>query len=827
MTQKGLTTAKANRLLAQYGTNEIKEKPKATLFQVFLSQFTSLLVVLLILASIGSIFLGDLLDGVFILLIVIINGILGFIQEYKAEKAIKALKNMTVSQVRVIRDGVEQMIDSKFIVKGDIVNLNEGDKIPADCVIIEGLHFEANEASLTGESFPVGKNIHDNIFLGTIVSKGRCIAVVEKTGMNTRFGKIAYTLSEIEDNETPLQKKLTLLGKQLGILAIGSSLVVFIIGYFKNNGLIEMILTSVSLAVAAVPEGLPAVITITLALGMERMAKKRAILRKLSSIEALGGVTVIATDKTGTLTKNEMHVTKHWLNSDVKLSQIITAGIVCNNSSLVYKQDSETYDVLGDTTEGALLVFANSNKFDIEKTKGSYELLEEFAFDPTLKLMSVVTNKDGIKNIYSKGAPESILSRCVGMDSKKLIKLEMIFEEYAKQGLRVLALAQKKVKTIPKKREDAEKDLNLLGFVGISDPPRLEVKEAIKIAEVAGIKTIMITGDNELTAKTIAIQIGLIKKNEEIVTGLQFAKMTDDEVLARIDNIRIFARTSPDQKLRIVELLQQKGHVVAVTGDGVNDALAIKQSDVGVAMGITGTDVAKEASDMIITDDNYASLVTAVEEGRTIFDNIKSAIKYLVGCNFGEVAAVLLGMLFGWPLILTPLQLLYVNLVTDGLPAIALAATPKHEGIMKRNPRTNKNIFLGIDFAWFLEVGVLTAGTTLTAFWIGMKSGNIEIARAMAFTTLILVQHFILLDIRVRTRSFFKVNLFKDKFFVFAFTAPLLLQILILYIPYLEGIFKIQTISFIQLFGIVGISSILLFSSEIRKLLFRSFREAN
>lgn len=824
MAHNGLTTGEAKEILDENGLNEIKEKQKTTLFQVFISQFTSLLIILLILASIGSIFLGDLLDGVFILLIVFINGILGFIQEYKAERAINALKNMTISRVRVIRDGVEQMIDSKFLVPGDVVSLNEGDKIPADCKILESVHFEANEAALTGESFPIEKNTGDSIFLGTIVSKGRCMATIENTGMNTRFGKIALTLSEIEDNITPLQKKLTVLGKQLSVMALGASVIVFAIGYLKNNPLIEMVLTSVSLAVAAVPEGLPAVITITLALGMERMAKKRAILRKLSSIEALGGITVIATDKTGTLTKNVMYVTKYWLNNGVKLTEMINAGVLCNTASLVYKHDHGTYDVLGDTTEGALLLFANANKVDIRDVKNSNKILEEFAFDPTLKTMSVVATKNGVKSIFVKGAPESILSRCINIDDQQQ-KFEHIFEKYAKQGLRVLALASRNINIIPKSRESAESDLNLLGFVGISDPPRIEVKDAIRMAEIAGIRTIMITGDNELTANAIATKIGLIKKNEEIITGAQFAEMTDEQVLERIDNIRIFARTSPDQKLRIVTLLQRKGHIVAVTGDGVNDALAIKQSDVGVAMGITGTDVAKEASDMIITDDNYATLVTAVEEGRTIFDNIKSAIKYLVGCNIGEVVAVLVGMILGWPLILTPLQLLYVNLVTDGLPAIALAATPKHEGIMKRHPRTSKNIFLGIDFVWFFEVSMLTAGTTLIAFWFGMKSGNIEIARALAFTTLILVQHFILLDVRVRNRSFFKTNLFKDKFFIFAFTAPLILQILILYIPYLEGIFKIQRVSIAQLSTIIGLSSILLFSSEIRKILFRSFQE--
>lgn len=821
----GITSKKASELLSLHGLNEIREKPKATLFTIFISQFTSLLVILLILASVGSIFLGDLLDGVFILLIVVVNGILGFIQEYKAERAIKALKNMATSQVRVVRDGIETKIDAKYLVVGDIVNLSEGDKIPADCRIIESVHFEANEASLTGESFPIEKKLNDQIYLGTICSRGRCLAIVVKTGMETKFGQIAKNLSEIKDSETPLQKKLTVLGKQLGALAITASVIVFTIGYFKEHHLIEMILTSVSLAVAAVPEGLPAVITITLAVGMERMAKKRAILRKLSSIEALGGITVIATDKTGTLTKNEMHVTKYWINNNIKLPQMLNAGIICNNASLLYKHDHGNFDVLGDTTEGALLLFAQKEKVNIEDVKSSGKLIEEFAFDSSLKIMSVVRQEENKKMVYVKGAPESILGRCINIDKNKLEEIEKVFEQYAKQGLRVIALAQKEVTDNPKTRTDAESKLNLLGFVGISDPPRMEVKDAIKMAEVAGIRTIMITGDNELTANAIATKIGLIKEGEEIVTGAQFAIMTDEEVLARIDKIRIYARTTPDQKLRIVKLLQQNGNTVAVTGDGVNDALAIKQGDVGVAMGITGTDVAKEASDMILTDDNYATLVSAVEEGRTIFDNIKSAVKYLVGCNIGEVVAVLIGMLLGWPLILTPLQLLYVNLVTDGLPAIALAATPKHDGIMKRHPRKSKNIFLGLDFVWFFEVSILTAITTLFAFWLGMKSGSIEIARALSFTTLILVQHFILLDIRVRNKSLFKVNLLKDRFFIFAFTAPLLLQVLILYVPYLENIFKIATISISQLVIIVGLSSILLFSSEVRKLLVKSFQE--
>lgn len=832
----GLSNKQAQKLLTQFGYNEIVGKPRQRPFGILLSQFTSVLVVLLVIASIASLFLGDLLDGVFILLIVILNGILGFIQEYRAEKTIATLKKMTVSSVRVIRDAVEQEIDSKLLVPGDVIILEEGDKIPADGTLLESLHLEVNEASLTGESMPIEKNVHDEekrtIYLGTIVVRGRAKVLVTFTGMQTRFGQIAVSLSQIKEEETPLQKKLDVLGKQLGILAIVASGTVFIIGLVAKRPLIEMILTSISLAVAAVPEGLPAVITITLAVGMHRMARKKAILRKLSSVEALGSATVIATDKTGTLTRNEMRVTKIWLDgksysshdknlglSHGSFGRLLTTGVICNNASLVLKHDQGTHDILGDTTEGALLLLAAKNGLLPEQVKKSGNLVEEFAFDPIIKLMSVVWESNNQKIVYTKGAPESVLQSC-NLDQQTRQNIEAEFREYAKEGLRVIALAYKNVTHTPKTRHEAEQNLTIIGFVGIADPPREEVKDAIAVAEAAGIRTIMITGDNELTANAIGSKIGLIKQNEEIITGSQFTQLSDEKAMGQLNNIRIFARTTPDQKLRIVQLLQKMGHVVAVTGDGVNDALALKQANVGVAMGITGTDVAKEASDMIITDDNYATLVKAVEEGRTIFDNIKSAVKYLVGCNVGEVAAVVVGMLLGWPLILTPLQLLYINLVTDGLPAIALAVTPKHDGIMKRKPRTVINIFDRLDGVWFLEVSVLTVVITLIAFWFGQKSGNLEVARALAFTTIILVQHFILLDVWLRDSSILKKNIFSDKIFLLAFFGPLILQPLLIYIPLLSGIFKITQVSLIQLVLVIALSTVLLLSSEIRKSVF-------
>lgn len=840
---KGLTSTKAQSLLAEFGYNEIVGKPRQTSLQIFLSQFDSFLVWLLIAAAFGSLILGDAIDGVFILLIVVVNALFGFIQEFKAEKTISVLKKMTTTSVRVFRDGMEQKIDSKLIVPGDLIILEEGDKIPADGQLVQGVHLEVNESSLTGESLAVEKSTlkgaDDKVYLGTIVVKGRAYVRVSATGMNTRFGSIASSLSEIKEEETVLQNKLQTLGKQLGGLAVLSSLIVFIIGYFAKLPWIDVMLTAVSLAVAAIPEGLPAVITITLAVGMQHMAKQKAILRKLSSIESLGSATIIATDKTGTLTQNQMRVSKVWLgnksydshdsnlkNDTQDFYKLLTAGVYCNNASLILKHANKTYDVLGDTTEGSLMIYAVERGLSIDKIKKTGQMVEEYAFDPLLKTMTVVWKNKNTFSTFTKGAPETVLNNSryfllngsiKVLNQKIKTDIEEAFKSFAKEGLRVIALAYKNQNKLLLKRSDSEKDLVFIGFVGIVDPPRPEVFQAIKIAEQAGIRTIMITGDNELTAEAIATKIGLIKLGEEIITGKQFNTMSDQEVIKRLENIRIFARTTPDQKLRIVKLLQSMGHVVAVTGDGVNDALALKQADVGVAMGITGTDVAKEAADMVITDDNYATLVTAVEEGRTIFDNIKSAVKFLVGCNLGEILAVVFGMLMGWPLILTPLQLLYINLVTDGLPAIALAVAPKDGGIMSRRPRKGNDIFQKIDKVWLVEISILTAAIALFVFWIGQKTGNIDVARTFSFTAMILVQQLVLLDIRTKNRSFTFENVFKDKAYLAAFLLPIALHPLIVFVPSISKIFSVTEITVPNIVLIVSVSMLMLIFSEIRK----------
>lgn len=798
--------------------NEIVAKPRQTALQIFVSQFKSILALLLIIAATASLFLGDIVDGVLILLIIAINGILGFVQEYKAEQAIAALGKMTVSSVRVVRSGVEQKIDSRELVPGDEIILEQGDKIPADCVLTSSIHFEVNEASLTGESLSVEKDhaseLHNKIFLGTIVAKGRGRATVTAIGMNTRFGQIAKRLAKIEDVQTPLEKKINTLAKQLGFLALIGAMTVFAVGFLYQHPLVEMVFTSISLAVAAVPEGLPTVITITLAVGMQRMARKKAIMRRLSSIESLGSVTVIATDKTGTLTENHMRVSNVWLNSsaDNTEQRLLEAGVLCNNANFEKKNGN----ILGDTTEGALLLYAESKGHDVNKLRKRGKLIEEFAFDPALKMMSVVWEENSKKYVYTKGSYESMLAISKGVNKAEI---EKVHEQFARKGLRVIAVGYKEVSDVPKNRKEAEDELIFLGLVGIADPPRDEVKGAIALARHAGIRTIMITGDNELTAQVIGSQIGLLREGDEVVTGKELKSMSDSELLKKLDRISIFARTTPEQKLRLVTLLQKQGHIVAVTGDGVNDALALKQADVGVSMGITGTDVAKEASDMILTDDNYATLVAAIAEGRTIYTNIKASIKYLVGSNTSEIITVVSGILLGLPLIFTPLHLLYINLVSDGLPAISLAMMPKHDGIMNGAHVQSKSMFDRSDKIWFVEVNFITVIVVLLAFVIGATGGSLEVARTMAFSTFVFAQSFVLLDVWHLNRSILGGTMFKSFVFLLAFFTPFVLQLILIYTPSLAELFKLTPLTTTQLLYVFSLSSVLLFCAEIRKVL--------
>ena len=835
--KKGLSSQKVQALLKQYGYNEISEVKQFTLIKSFLAQFDNVLILLLIAAGGVSFFVGERLDSLFIFLIVILNAFFGLYQEFKAEKALSYLKKLTVTTIRVIRDRKEQQIDSRDLVPGDLIYIEEGAKIPADCQIVESRNLEINEASLTGESLPVVKNVHDQnsnqLFMGTVVAKGRGYAQVLKTGNQTKFGSIAKTLSTIKETKTPLQKKLDVFTKQIGIIGITASLVVFILSFIQEKSLIESFIFAVSLAVAAVPEGLPAVMTITLAIGVERMAKKKAIVRKLNAIEALGSITLIATDKTGTLTANQMRVKKIFVENNVydimhspsltngSFSKIILNGILCSTATLVKKVGQGNFDIIGDATERALLLMAQKVGFITEKVREKWKIIDELPFNSQTKRMTVVVTDKNEKFVFTKGAPESILS----ISSQVLIgnkptllsphyisQIETEFERFARQGLRMIAFSYKE-----NNNSDLEKNHIFLGFVGIADPVREEVKEAVRKTQDAGIKTIMITGDNPLTAEAIGIETGIIKKGEDILTGKQLDDYSDEELIPLLSKVKIFARTSPEHKYRLVKLFQKQGEVVAVTGDGVNDALALKQADVGVAMGITGTDVAKETAHMIITDDNFATLVGAVEQGRNIFNHIKNAIKFLLACNMGEVIYILAAVIFQLP-ILTALQLLYINLITDGIPAIALAFSPNESNIMREKPRRVMTILEKHDFKYIFLFGIITAVLIYLSLIPSFIFSQKIIATTLLFTSMIVVQHFIFVDLWLSHKSIFThFYLLKKPIFLMGFFFPFILHPFIIYSPFFQKVFSVSSLSFWYIVSTILISLLIFIPLELFK----------
>jgi Ca2+-transporting ATPase len=803
---KGLTSAQVSEFLKKYGLNVITEQKKKSIFIKFFEQFNNFLTILLIGAALLSFLLGESLDGGLIIGIVILNGLFGLYQEAKAEESLAMLKKMTVTKVRVIRDEKEVEIDSKYLVPGDLVYLEEGIKIPADGIVVKSINLELNESALTGESFPVVKTEKEEVFSGTIVAKGRGYIEITKIGNETKFGQIAHNLSTISDGDTPLQKKLADLTRFIGIGGIALSVVVFLISLLEGTGYFPAFLLSVSLAVAVVPEGLPAVMTITLAIGMKKMAKKKAIVRKLSAIEALGSITLIATDKTGTLTTNKMQVKEVFVDSDKARELLVLNGILCSTASLVYIHDHGSWDVLGDPTEGALLFLAQREGLDIEEIRKSWHLVDEKPFDSVTKMMTVTvrskTKDQKSKIIFSKGAPESILNVCEKMmvgnkegimteSAKKKIKAQV--DEWASKGLRVLAFSKSKT---------------FLGMVAIHDAPRPEVKEAVLKAKRAGIKVVMVTGDNEKTAEAIGVSSGLINFGDEILTGLQIEEYTDDELLKILPRVKIFARTNPFQKHRIVSLYQKLGEIVAVTGDGVNDAIALKQADVGVAMGLVGTDVARETADMVITDDNFATIITAIEEGRNIINSIKNAIKYLLACNVSEAVALLIGLILGLPTLFFPIQLLYINLVTDGLPALMLAFSPKDAGLMSITPEREMVLLKGKDQSYIGSVGLVGAVLVIASFYIfsGQKLGG-----TAAFSVLTIIQSFVFIDLWLSHRHIHEniTHLFSPLFLT-AFILPLILQLIILSHPFSAALFKISPVSVVTYFGFIGLSAIVL-----------------
>lgn len=706
--------------------NQLPQKGNTSALKILLGQIKTPLFYLLVGATFLSLIVGDSLDAGLIGAILILNTILGFWQEYKASKELDALRKFEVEYARVIRHGKQVKIPSSEIVPGDIVLVESGDRIPADGQILESYLLQVNESILTGESMPViksTKSMENLVFLGTTVSSGRARIKVTAIGIKTKFGSIAQTLTAMEDEQTPLERALAGLSFGVGVGALTIAIIIFILRIMQGFEIFPMLLTSIALLVAAVPEGLPAIITIVLAVGMRRMYRKKALVRKMIAVEALGAVTVILTDKTGTLTKNEMRV-KEVSTSDSKKDDLLKCAVLCNSANLVLKEDSGGFDVLGDTTEGALLLWAKDQGIDIDVLRKEGKLVEEIPFNLETRKMIVFWKHSTDKFKFTKGAPEVLITES-NLTDKERKYWDLAYQKMAKKGLRVLAFS---------------KDNQFLGLVGIADEVREEVKDAIRLTKQAGIKVVMVTGDNELTAKSIGEEIGLLFSGDEIMTGSQLSQLTEEEFLQIINKVRIFARITPLQKLQIVKAYQKLKEVVAVTGDGVNDALALKQAEVGVSMGKIGTDVAKEASDIVLLDDNFATLVSAVEQGRLIYSNILKVVKFLLAGNLAEVLLIGLAAFLGWPSPLLPFQILWINFVTDGPPALALGFDAPTSHLMATPPQKRMDLLGSNSLRFIIVGGVAIAAACLVSFYLTFNGLGLEMSRNITFSLMVVLQ---------------------------------------------------------------------------------------
>lgn len=767
----GLTSYQAKEALNKYGPNQLPSKQETSALKVLVRQFQNPLSFLLLGAIVLSFVIGDQLDGFLIGAILLLNTFLGFWQEYKASRELETLRKFEVENVRVVRDGKQIEIPSTAIVPGDVLILESGDKIPADGRILESYSLQVNEAILTGESLPVAKSTkaqENLVFFGTTVSSGRAKITVTDTGVKTRFGTIAQNLTQIEEEQTPLEKALMGLGKGVGIGAIGIAGVIFIVRILQGFEISEVLLGSIALMVAVVPEGLPAVLTLVLAIGVHKMYQKKALVRKMIAVESLGAATVILSDKTGTLTKNEMKV-KEVKVQDTKDQELLQCAVLCNSANLVLKEDGNKYDILGDTTEGALLLWAKEKGLDIDLMRTEGKLIEEIPFNLETRKMTVLWQVDGKKITFTKGAPEVLIVQS-HLSEKERKSWDLDYQKMAKKGLRVLAFS---------------KDGQFLGLVGIADEVRPEVKEAIKTTLQAGIKVVMVTGDNELTAKAIGEEIGLLQEGDEVLTGAQFTQLSEERLLARLEKIRIFARITPEEKFRLVKAYQKLGEVVAVTGDGVNDVLALKQAEVGVSMGKIGADTSKEASDIVLLDDNFATLVTAVEQGRLIYSNILKVVKFLLTGNLSETLLIGLAVMVGSPTPLLPTQILWINFVTDGLPALALGFD-RPSGQIMRNPPRKDSTLLGKSMIRYIVLGgVIIALFCLGVFYFTLNIFGLQTARSTVFTAVVASQMVLPFIIRRHHTILSNKKLFASVVLV------LLMQLLILTLPPLRSLFKI------------------------------------
>ena len=849
----GLSSAEANRRLRQEGANTLSSEKQISAAKIFAGQFKDFLTLILLVSTAISLFMGEYAEALTIAVIVLMNAVMGFIQEFKTEKTLAALKKMAAPHARVYRDGRLTELSTEALVRGDIVEIETGDRIPADLLILEGNGVEVDEALLTGESLPCEKNArpdaddltgHDKsymLYMGCVVTKGHCRGKVVQTGMQTQMGQIAGMLTNIEEEQTPLQKRLGELGKYIAVGCLIICAIVSAAGILRGEAPLDMLITGLSLSVAAVPEGLPAIVTIALALAVNRMVKQKSLIRRLHAVETLGCASVICSDKTGTLTENRMTV-KQLAGADFILSvsgngyekvgsfrennvvidptrqtgtrRPLEAAVLCSNSHNAAQQDC--LSATGDPTETALLVMAAKAGVTAQSLQAAYTRLEELPFDSKRKCMSVVVKSEsGKRFLFTKGGYDILLPKCLyaetqsgvtSLDAGTRREIDRLNEQMASQALRVLGIAYRELS--PQEQHPKEENLIFLGMAGMIDPPRPEAKKAVSLCRKAGIKTVMITGDHKLTAAAIAGQLGIYHSGELVVTGPELDRMDDSALMKIIENTTVFARVNPGHKLRLVRAFKRAGHIVAMTGDGVNDAPAVKEADIGVAMG-NGTDVTKEASDVILLDSNFATLVTAVEEGRTIYGNIRKFIRYLLACNIGEVLTMFLGMLMGFPVVLLPIHILLINLVTDGLPAIALGLEPKEDGVMEKKPRrADAGVFSdGLLFKIVFR-GILIGLTTLAVFSavFRMTGGAVEPARTAAFVTLVLTQLIHVFECKSEEKTLFSVPYFNNLKLIFAVLTSLTIVLCAVYLPFLQGFLKTVPLAGPDMTVVIGFS---------------------
>lgn len=844
---RGLSTKDVEKRLSKYGYNELEAKKKTSAFKILIAQLNDFMTWVLLGATLISGLMGEKADAITILIIVLINALLGFVQEFKTEKSLEALQNLASPTAKVFRNGVVVTVDAREIVPGDILEVEPGDRIAADCVIVDGFGIQSDESILTGESVPVEKSVHkgskitekNSLYMGCNVISGRGKVKVIATGMNTEMGKIADMLGEIETKQTPLQEKLDNLGKFLVVGCLVVCAAVTITGIIRGEDAYRMFLVGVSLAVAAIPEGLPAIVTVSLALGVQRMMKKKALVRKLQAVETLGCTKVICSDKTGTLTQNKMTVKKIYtidntydisgngydtkgiiskggrevnINKDLSLKRAIECGIVCNNAEVSESRRGVSSGYRGDPTEISFVVLGEKVFGCKNDIRDNFRKVKENPFDSDRKMMSVMCRENGKDIMFTKGAAERVLARCkfvlvngqiVKMNSSFKDKIINASNNMAKGALRVLGLAYKDSDSF------VEDNLIFLGLAGMIDPPREEVKDAILECRLAGITPIMITGDHKLTAEAIADDLGMLEKDSLVLTGEELDKISDTKLNNIINKVRVFARVNPSHKYRIVKAFKSKDQVVAMTGDGVNDAPAIKEADIGVSMGIQGTDVTKEASSMILLDDNFTTIVEAVREGRVIYDNIRKFLRYLLSCNIGEVLTMFVASLMALPIPLLPIQILLVNLATDGLPAMALSLEKSEKDVMMRQAREkNEGIFSNGLWSKIILRGALIGVSTIASFAVTLyySNGDLKLSRTVALCTLVMSQLFHVFECRSERSSVFSLGLFSNIYLVLAVVSSFTLLLLIVYLPWLQGVFHTQSLGFIN-WGVVFIFS--------------------